>query len=49
MDGSLLIFRAVSLDKAWERIKEDIYWTAGVWDAEKCVVREFIKYDKYSD
>lgn len=26
----------------WDRIKSDIYWTAGVWDKEKTVVHEFI-------
>ncbi|ORX37025.1 hypothetical protein BD324DRAFT_624531 [Kockovaella imperatae] len=49
MDGSLMVFRAISLDHAWKRIKEDIYYTDGVWDKEKCVVREFIKHEKYSD
>ena len=49
MDGSLMIFRAPSLDQAWKRIKEDIYYTAGVWNKEECVVKEFIKHELYSD
>ena len=49
MAGSVLVFRATSLDEAWKRVKDDVYWTEGVWDAEKCVVEEFIKHELYQD
>jgi uncharacterized protein YciI len=42
MAGSLLVFHSESLDSAWARVKEDEYYTAGVWDREKVVVNEFI-------
>jgi uncharacterized protein YciI len=47
--GSLMIFRAVDLEKAWERIKSDVYWTEGVWEKEECRVNEFIKHGMYRD
>lgn len=42
MAGSLLVFHSESLETAWARVKEDVYYTAGVWDKEKIVVNEFI-------
>lgn len=42
MAGSLLIFHSESLETAWDRLKEDEYYTAGVWDKDKMVVNEFI-------
>lgn len=36
-----MIFHSDSLDTAWERIKEDVYYTAGVWDKGQIVVNEF--------
>ena len=42
MAGSLMIFHSESLDTAWERIREDVYYTAGVWDKDKVVVNQFI-------
>ncbi len=49
MAGSLLIFRADDLDAAWKRIRDDVYWTEGVWEREKCVVEEFIRHEYYND
>jgi len=49
MAGSTMIFRAESLDSAWERIKTDVYWTEGVWDREGCVLREYVHNSLYSD
>jgi len=49
MVGSVLIFRAANLDAAWERIKDDIYWTSGVWDKEKSTVHQLIKHPNYND
>lgn len=42
MAGSLMIFHSETLDTAWERIKEDVYWTAGVWDRDRLVINQFI-------
>ncbi|BEI82497.1 hypothetical protein CcaverHIS002_0303650 [Cutaneotrichosporon cavernicola] len=42
MAGSVMILRFPTIDEAWARIKADKYWTAGVWDKEKVVVREII-------
>jgi hypothetical protein len=42
MAGSMMIFHSDTLDSAWERIKTDVYYTAGVWDQSRVVVEEFI-------
>lgn len=42
MAGSVMVLRFPTLDDAWARIKADKYWTGGVWDKEKVVVREII-------
>jgi hypothetical protein len=42
MAGSMMIFHSDTLDSAWERIKSDVYYTAGVWDQGRVVVEEFI-------
>ncbi|KAI0667077.1 hypothetical protein C8Q78DRAFT_1082584 [Trametes maxima] len=38
VQGSLVIAQAESLDKVWEVLKVDPYWTQGVWDQEKTTV-----------
>ncbi len=43
MAGSVMHFKMASLDDVWARIKEDKYWTGGVWDKENVKVHEFIK------
>jgi len=42
MAGSMMIFHAESLETAWDRIKGDVYYTAGVWDTGKVVIEDFI-------
>jgi hypothetical protein len=42
MAGSMMIFHSDTLDTAWERIRSDVYYTAGVWDQGRVVVEEFI-------
>ncbi|TXT04830.1 hypothetical protein VHUM_04098 [Vanrija humicola] len=42
MAGSVMIYRYPTLEAVWERIKGDAYWTQGVWDRERVVVREII-------
>lgn len=41
--GSVMILHAEHLDQAWSIIRDDIYWTEGVWDREKGRVEEFIQ------
>jgi hypothetical protein len=43
MAGSIMIFHSESLENAWERIKGDVYYTAGVWDSGRVAVEEFIQ------
>jgi hypothetical protein len=42
MAGSMMIFHSDTLDSAFERIRSDVYYTAGVWDKGRVVVEEFI-------
>jgi len=35
MQGSLLVYEAESIDVVWKLIKEDIYYTGGVWDKDR--------------
>lgn len=37
-----MVFHAESLGAAWDRVKEDVYYTAGVWDRDQVVINEFI-------
>ncbi|WVF69059.1 hypothetical protein IAT40_003833 [Kwoniella sp. CBS 6097] len=43
MAGSIMFFRYPSLEDTWKRVKEDVYWTEGVWDREKVQVGEFLR------
>lgn len=42
MAGSVMLLRFPTKEQAWDRIKADKYWTAGVWDKEKTQVNELI-------
>lgn len=42
MAGSVMIYRYPTIEACWDRIKGDAYWTEGVWDRERVVVREII-------
>lgn len=44
-----MIFRAEDLDKAWERIRGDIYWVEKVWDREKGSVVRFLGGNRWVD
>lgn len=37
-----MIFRMNTIEEVWARIKDDAYWTQGIWDKEKGDVKEFI-------
>ncbi|WRT66767.1 uncharacterized protein IL334_003730 [Kwoniella shivajii] len=43
MNGSIMFFRFQSLEDTWKRIKEDVYYTGGIWDKEKLQIGEFIR------
>lgn len=43
MAGSVMLFRFPTIEETWARIKDDLYWTAGVWDKENVRVNELIK------
>lgn len=49
MAGSFMIMRQPDMDAMWKRIKDDVYWTAGVWDRETTQVGEFIREGGYVD
>jgi uncharacterized protein YciI len=42
MAGSIMIFRFDTIDQVWARIKDDLYWTAGVWDKENARVDQLL-------
>jgi hypothetical protein len=31
-----------SLEDAWARVKDDVYWTANIWDKERVIVEELL-------
>lgn len=37
-----MLLRFPTKEEAWNRIKADKYWTAGVWDKENVKVNEII-------
>jgi hypothetical protein len=40
MGGSVMMLRYASLEEAWDRVKADVYYTAGVWDPERVFVSQ---------
>jgi hypothetical protein len=42
MAGSVLLMHQPSLSAMWDRIRADVYYTAGVWDRDAVRVHEFI-------
>lgn len=44
-----MIIRAKDLDAAWARIKDDVYWTGGVWDKEEMRIEQLISHPDYVD
>ncbi|OCF44343.1 hypothetical protein I317_01788 [Kwoniella heveanensis CBS 569] len=43
MAGSIMFFRYPSIEDTWKRVKEDVYWTEGVWNRGKVQVGEFLR------
>ncbi|KAK0461034.1 uncharacterized protein EV420DRAFT_1267286 [Desarmillaria tabescens] len=42
MVGSAFICEAKDIDEVKEKVKADVYYTAGVWDPEKIVILPFV-------
>ncbi|KAK6906607.1 hypothetical protein I203_100593 [Kwoniella mangroviensis CBS 8507] len=40
--GSFMVYQMNSLEDVWDRLKEDVYWRANIWDKEKLIVEELI-------
>ena len=38
MVGSIMIYRMVDMDAAWDRIRSDPYWAGNVWEKNECKV-----------
>ncbi|KAJ1307412.1 hypothetical protein OPQ81_001514 [Rhizoctonia solani] len=43
MIGSVIFVRGNSLEEVTKRVKEDIYYTSGVWDPEKLVILPYVE------
>ncbi|ELU40476.1 hypothetical protein AG1IA_05489 [Rhizoctonia solani AG-1 IA] len=43
MIGSVIFVRGNSLEEVTKRVKEDIYYTSGVWDPDKLVVLPYVE------
>ncbi|WVQ96568.1 hypothetical protein IAU59_003673 [Kwoniella sp. CBS 9459] len=43
MAGSIMFFRYPSIEDTWKRVREDVYWTEGVWDKDRVQVGEFLR------
>ncbi|CAE6385106.1 hypothetical protein BN14_04535 [Rhizoctonia solani AG-1 IB] len=43
MIGSVIFVRGKSLEEVTKRVKEDIYYTSGVWDHNKLVILPYIE------
>jgi len=41
MQGSLMVYSAASIDEVWKLVKEDVYYTGGVWDKERLQITPF--------
>lgn len=40
--GSMMIYVMDTFEEVWARLKEDPYWTAGVWDRERMRVEPLL-------
>jgi hypothetical protein len=40
--GSFMVYELPNLAAVWDRLKEDVYWRADIWDKEKIIVEELI-------
>ncbi|KAG8690009.1 hypothetical protein FRC11_014426 [Ceratobasidium sp. 423] len=43
MTGSVIFVRGNSLEEVTKKVKEDIYYTSGVWDPEKLVILPYVE------
>jgi hypothetical protein len=40
--GSFSIYVMPTLEDVWKRLREDIYWTADIWDKDRVIVEELL-------
>ncbi|WVQ70676.1 hypothetical protein IAR50_000198 [Cryptococcus sp. DSM 104548] len=40
--GSFMVYKMDTLEQVWDRLKEDVYWRAGVWDQKRVFVEELL-------
>lgn len=40
--GSCMIYVMPGVDDVWKRLKEDVYWTADIWDKDRLIVEELL-------
>ncbi|TRM66061.1 hypothetical protein BD626DRAFT_486627 [Schizophyllum amplum] len=40
--GSFMVYVYPTIEDCWKRIKEDVYWTDGVWDKERLFIEELL-------
>lgn len=40
--GSFMVYEYPTLEDCWARLKEDVYWTADIWDKDRIIVEELI-------
>jgi len=40
--GSFSIYVMPTLEDVWKRLKEDVYWTADIWDKDRVIVEELL-------
>nr|ODN89944.1 hypothetical protein L203_01861 [Cryptococcus depauperatus CBS 7841] len=40
--GSFMVYQMDTLEQVLDRLKEDVYWKAGIWDQEKIIVEELL-------
>lgn len=37
-----MVYKMDTLEQVWTRLKEDVYWRAGIWDKERIIVEELL-------
>ncbi|WVQ85957.1 hypothetical protein IAT38_008125 [Cryptococcus sp. DSM 104549] len=40
--GSFMVYKMDTLEQVWDRLKEDVYWRADIWDKDRIIVEELI-------
>ncbi|KAI0341140.1 hypothetical protein BDW22DRAFT_1359365 [Trametopsis cervina] len=43
VDGTIVVLRAENIEQVRELLERDLFWTQGVWDKERVVIKPFIR------